>query len=245
VVLLPKALLESTAAGSFSQAEADHRAHLRRRAEWEVEHGQKLRGRKPIGPDPDGLGARKINTTDPDSRTIMRTGRATVQGYNVQAVATESQIVVAAEVSQQPVDSGLLEPMVRHTITSLHQAGVDATGATVLADGGYWSAPQIGALREDGITAIVPTKALRRTVARKLAKKGPEAERIEQLLDTPDGKTLYRRRQQMIEPVFAHTKFIRGITRFHRRGLAACHSEWRLIAATHNLLKLYRAQIAF
>ena len=48
----------------------------------------------------------------------------------------------------------------------------------------------------------------------------------------------------MIEPVFANTKFNRRITRFHRRGLPACRSEWRLIAATHNLLKLHRHQIA-
>jgi Transposase DDE domain len=48
----------------------------------------------------------------------------------------------------------------------------------------------------------------------------------------------------MIEPVFANTKFIRGITRFHRRGLSACRAEWRLIAATHNLLKLYRVAVA-
>jgi len=47
----------------------------------------------------------------------------------------------------------------------------------------------------------------------------------------------------MIEPVFANTKFNRRITRCHRRGLPACRSEWRLIAATHNLLKLYRAAI--
>jgi hypothetical protein len=30
------------------------------------------------------------------------------------------------------------------------------------------------------------------------------------------------------------------IDRFKRRGLAASRSEWRLIAATHNLLKLHR-----
>lgn len=48
----------------------------------------------------------------------------------------------------------------------------------------------------------------------------------------------------MIEPVLANTKFNRRITRFHRRGLTACRAEWRLIAATHNLLKLYRAETA-
>jgi Transposase DDE domain len=44
----------------------------------------------------------------------------------------------------------------------------------------------------------------------------------------------------MIEPVFADTKFNRKIERFQRRGRAACRSEWRLITATHNLLKLWR-----
>ena len=29
--------------------------------------------------------------------------------------------------------------------------------------------------------------------------------------------------------------------RFQRRGLRACQAEWKLIAATHNLLKLWRA----
>jgi hypothetical protein len=44
----------------------------------------------------------------------------------------------------------------------------------------------------------------------------------------------------MIEPVFANTKFNRGIDRFRRRGRAAVRAEWRLITATHNLLKLHR-----
>jgi len=33
------------------------------------------------------------------------------------------------------------------------------------------------------------------------------------------GAGLYRRRQQMIEPIFAHTKVIRRADRFQRRGL--------------------------
>jgi hypothetical protein len=54
------------------------------------------------------------------------------------------------------------------------------------------------------------------------------------------GGELYAQRQTMIEPVFAHTKFNRRCDRFKRRGRAACRSEWRLINATHNLLKLYK-----
>jgi hypothetical protein len=58
------------------------------------------------------------------------------------------------------------------------------------------------------------------------------------------GDRLYRKRKQMIEPVFGHTKHNRGVTRFHRRGRTAVRTEWRLLMATHNLTKLYRHQIA-
>jgi hypothetical protein len=64
------------------------------------------------------------------------------------------------------------------------------------------------------------------------------------VLATDLGAELYRKRTAMIEPVFADTKFKRKIDRFQRRGRAACRSEWRLIAATHNLLKLWRASTA-
>jgi hypothetical protein len=47
------------------------------------------------------------------------------------------------------------------------------------------------------------------------------------------------KRQMTIEPVFANTKFNRRLDRFLRRGRSACRSEWRLITATHNLLKLH------
>ncbi len=58
------------------------------------------------------------------------------------------------------------------------------------------------------------------------------------------GGQLYRRRSPTIEPVFAQIKFNRKIDRFQRRGRAAVRSEWRLAAATHNLLKLHNHRIA-
>ena len=59
-------------------------------------------------------------------------------------------------------------------------------------------------------------------------------------LATPRGRRLYKKRCASIEPVFGHTKHNRGIRRSARRGLSAVDSEWKLIAATHNLLKLWR-----
>jgi hypothetical protein len=62
---------------------------------------------------------------------------------------------------------------------------------------------------------------------------------MRRVLATPEGRRLYRLRQITIEPVFGQIKFNRTIRRFQRRGRSACRSEWRLIAATHNLLKLH------
>ena len=67
---------------------------------------------------------------------------------------------------------------------------------------------------------------------------------MRRVLETDLGGGLYRRRKTMIEPVFGHTKFNRRADRFQRRGRSAVRSEWRLITATHNLLKLHQAQIA-
>jgi Transposase DDE domain len=63
---------------------------------------------------------------------------------------------------------------------------------------------------------------------------------MQRVMSSEHGRALYRRRQLMIEPVLAHAKVIRRADRFQRRGIAACRAEWRLIAATHNLLKLWR-----
>jgi transposase len=228
-----------------AKAQADYEANLRWRAEWEAEHGRKLGGRKPFPPDPDGLGKRTINTTDLDSKVIAREGRQPVQGYNAQAVTTTRQIIVAADITQQSNDSGQLEPMIRQAVDTLASAGHGEEIGTVLADGGYWNNAHITALDADGMNVIIPTRSAIRTKARRYApKQGPHAERIDRLLETPEGQALYTRRQHMIEPVFGNTKFNRGIRRFSRRGLDACRAEWRLIAATHNLMKLYRAQIA-
>jgi hypothetical protein len=66
---------------------------------------------------------------------------------------------------------------------------------------------------------------------------------MRRVLETEAGRELYIKRKATVEPVFVQTKFNRRIDRFQRRGRSACRSEWRLIAATHNLLKLHRHEI--
>jgi Transposase DDE domain len=58
------------------------------------------------------------------------------------------------------------------------------------------------------------------------------------------GRKLCALRKTTIEPVFGQIKYNRRVTQFMRRGRAAVHSELRLVAATHNLLKLHNHWIA-
>lgn len=225
--------------------EAAYQANLAWRAAWEAEHGRRLAGRKPTPPDPAALAARKLNTTDPDTRPMKRAGGKSVQGYNAQIVASAEQVILAAEVTQSHNDGDQLAPMVAQTTETLHEAGIEEPIGIVLADGGYWNSSAISDVRAQGIDVLIPTQDRRRTKPRRLApKQGAEATRIEAVLSRPEGQALYRRRQQIVEPVFAHTKVIRRSDRFLRRGLPACQAEWKLIATTHNLLKLWRAGLA-
>jgi transposase len=182
---------------------------------------------------PDG----KINTTDPDARR-MKFGRNFIPAYNAQTVTTEDQIVVAADVTTEGADFEQLEPMVAAAERELEGAGVKDRPEVVLADAGYWSNSHIDALRERGITPIVAPDTTRNQ-PRKTRLGGPY-DFMRRLMATEKGDDLYKRRQCMVEPVFAQIKSNRRMGRFKRRGLAAVQSEWRLITATHNLLKLHR-----
>jgi Transposase DDE domain len=62
-----------------------------------------------------------------------------VQGYNAQAVVTETQIVVAAELTQAANDVQQLQPMLRTVEVTLAAAEIPDRPGTVLADSGYWS----------------------------------------------------------------------------------------------------------
>ncbi len=58
------------------------------------------------------------------------------------------------------------------------------------------------------------------------------------------GRWLYRKRQAMVELVFAQTKHNRRINQFQQRGRSATRSEWRLIKATHNPMMLHKHHLA-
>jgi len=220
------------------QANADYEAY---RARGVMKDGRRF-GKPPTPFTPPPTPAGKVNVTDPDSRNV-KTPRGWVQGYNAQAVCNERQIIVAAEVNAYSPDFGQLEPMVAAAERELQAASITDTPKVVLADAGYWHHDQMDELVSRGTTVLIPPDAGKRKGARPGWDGGRYAF-MRSVLETDAGRALYRKRQGMIEPVFANTKFNRRIDRFLRRGRAACRSEWRLITATHNLLKLHTAQTA-
>ncbi|WP_322773968.1 transposase [Synechococcus sp. CBW1107] len=54
------------------------------------------------------------------------------------------------------------------------------------------------------------------------------------------GSKIYVQRKAIVEPVNGQIKEARGLRRFLLRGLEKVNGEWHLIAATQNLLKLFR-----
>ena len=182
---------------------------------------------------------RRVNVTDPDSKPV-KTRHGFIQGYTAQATVTAEQVIVAAELITGGNERHRLEPMTEAAETELAKAGLVDKPEVVLADAGYWNTPQIKALEERGITVLCPPDADSRKKPTKI-RSGPDYERMRKRLTEPDAEETYRRRQQMVEPVFAQMKLRQRAARFSRRGLSACRAEWRLTAATHNLLKLYMA----
>ena len=168
----------------------------------------------------------------------MKFGRNFIPAYNAQAVTTEGQIIVAAEITTEGVDFEQLDPMISAAERELEGAGVTEPPEVVLADAGYWSNGHIDALRERGMTPIVAPDTTRNRPRRN--RLGGPYDFMRRVIATERGGDLYSRRQCMVEPVFAQIKSNRRIGRFKRRGRAAVRSEWRLITATHNLLKLHR-----
>jgi Transposase DDE domain len=111
----------------------------------------------------------------------------------------------------------------------------------LLADAGYWDSEQIEDLVARGIQPLVPldSQNSKRSIGEN--RKGPRYDFMRGVIASDHGRALYSQRKHMIEPIFGQIKHNRRIARFQRRGIAACRSEWRLIATTHNILKLWRA----
>lgn len=190
----------------------------------------------------DGMPTRKTqrNFTDADSH-LMQSGGSYLQGYNCQlAVDSDHQVIVAVGVSNQPPDVEHLEPMLQRIATS---AG--ALPDVMTLDAGYWSEDNAKACTDQGIDAYIATGRLPHgqpppPQRGPLPRDADARTRMARKLRSKKGSAIYAQRKAIVEPVNGQIKEGRGLRRFLLRGLEKVDGEWHLIAATHNLLKLFR-----
>jgi transposase len=179
---------------------------------------------------------RHYNFTDPESRMMYDNGLgACVQGYNAQlAVDAETQVIVAAEVTQDITDHHQLLPLVEQV-----RGMTEKSPACITADAGYWHTAHLLDARLADIHVLVPPDSPRK----RNCQAGSElANTMRQKLAQASNRVLYRSRQTTVEPVIAQIKEGRGFRRFRFLGRSRVQAEWRLICLTHNLLKLFRLQ---
>jgi transposase len=237
-----KARLEATAAAREAAFQARSEALNAARAAKGRPPRTFRRRRQDEAPQPDAT----TNLTDPDSKLLIaRRGR--VQGYNAQFVTTAEQIVVAARVTNDANDVDQLVPMAAATRNTLAAAGIHDPIQALVADAGYWKAANVNG-STPGLPRlfVVVAKHGRRGKPRQdgLASQSKTTHLVDAMnaqLATPEGQRFLRIRRTSVEPVFGHTKHIRGITGFVRRGRNAADQEWR---SAHSLGRWIRRTYA-
>lgn len=241
-----KAGLEQEAREEAEAKKAEVEARFEEREKEEQERGRKFGGRPPQMPDPEQAkpeAKAQRNFTDPESR-IMKDGatKEFVQAYHAQAVVdSEAQVIVAAAVTQEANDKKQLVPMLAQVQVMTGSAPQPAT-----ADAGYYTETSVTDSKLEGIDLLVAPDRQKHGEAVPCATGPPPpqagvAERMRHKLRTPEGRAVYKMRKAIVEPVFGQIKEGRGFRRFLLRGRAKVEAEWKLICATHNLLKLFRS----
>jgi len=242
-----KAALEQKAKEEAAQQRTEVERKLAERAEQEQRTGKKKRGLKPVAPDPEQAkpdDKAQRNFTDPESR-IMPDGAnkgSFLQAYNAQiAVDSASQVIVAAEVTQETNDKKQLLPMIAQIAANLEQKP-----EKVSADTGYFSEANVTDEQVKDVDLYVATGRDKHGVAEVASSDPPPAnaspkEAMREKLRTEAGRTVYKMRKAIVEPVFGQIKEQRGFRRFSLRGKQNVSREWKLVCAVSNLLKLFRA----
>ncbi len=236
--------LEARAKERFEQEMAEHRAKLLAR-EKAAANGKKPGGRPPAPPVEGPQPKDQINLTDEDSRIMPVAGGGFDQCYNAQAVvATESLLVIAAEVVQAPNDKQQIAPMLEKIEALPEQLG---RPDTLLADNGYFSEANVTRCAAANVEPLIATGRQphhpswrERFAAPPPAPENPTpVEAMAWRLRTPQGKQLYGLRKQTPEPVFGIIKSVMGFRQFLLRGLDRVRGEWSLVTMAWNIKRMF------
>lgn len=229
----------------FRQEQAEYEDKLAAREAKAAAIGRKPGGKAPQPPKEGPLVQDQINLTDDESRIMPVAGGGFEQCYNAQAaVAADSLLVVSTNVVQAPNDKRQVAPMVERLKALPDEFGKPET---LLADNGYFSAPNVAACAAAGIVPLIatgrephhPSLAERFAPAPAAPQNPTSVEAMAHRLKTPEGKALYALRKQVPEPVFGIIKSVLGFRQFLLRGLEAVRGEWSLVTMAWNLKRMF------
>ena len=164
-------------------------------------------------------------------------------------VDEQSQVVLAAEVTQEAGDVDQLVPMTeRSEEENLAEAGVSGSPKTLLVDAGYCSEENLEAaegLNPDVLCATgtgnATVRSSRRHHAARSRRTPTRREKMARRLRTKKGRADYARRKAIVEPAFGQVKVRQHAGQLRFRGLAGAQGEWTLHMLCHNLRKLQNA----
>jgi len=194
------------------------------------------------------------NFTDSDSR-IMKVGNGKhfEQSYNAQAaVDTEgSMLILGGYVTQNANDKQELKKVVDSVPKEVREL------TDVSADCGFYSEEAVAAVEQvngegekegpEVFCAVEKVKHGRKV--EDLKKKPPPDEPPENMsakekmarkLKTDEGKNVYKKRKETVEPVFGIIKNVMGFRQFMLRGIEKVNTEWALVKVAYNFKRLHR-----
>ncbi len=239
-----KAEIERRARERFEAEQAEYETKLKARATKGADTGKKARGKAPKPPTPGPRDKDQVNFTDEGSR-IMPSSEGFVQAYNAQAVVdTDSHLIVANHITQQPNDKQQIEPALNR-LNEIEDPFGKPEG--LLADAGYFSADNVDRCAAENITPYICDSRQRHNLSLEERIKQPppcpaDADAVTAMahrLRSPEGKAIYARRNSTVETVFGIIKEVMGFRRFHLRGLDAAQGEWNLVCMAWNLKRMY------
>lgn len=229
-----------------NKAQAAAKEERKRREEEDRQRGDKPpRGRKPkpVKDVPDDK--KQYNFSDPETSIMKANNKGFDQCGNAQAVVDRAhQIIVAADVTNEPNDKKQLKPMVRQTKKNI---GRGRRVSKFSSDSGYFSEDNVTWLEQQRIDGYIATGRLKHNEQVPPHPRGrpPNGltvkERMARKLRTKKGRETYAERKWIAEPVFGQIKRGLGFTQFLLNGLDKMRSEWRMVCMAHNLRKLWAA----
>ena len=169
----------------------------------------------------------------------MKASHGFDQCYNGQlAVDEATQLIVATGLTNCAADNAELLPLIDRT-----QATLGGPPPEVLADAGYRGETTFQTLEARGITAYI-------SLGHEVRPSKPPnpahvaTQRMAARLASDTGRTRYRRRKAIVEPVLGWIKEVLGFRRFMLRGLAKARGEWNVICLAVNVKRLHRIATA-